>query len=79
MGRQSRRLQILKRESDSADFRPGQLRGFCGDCDFKTITKGLSDHLVQMGGHTSDAAGPEVDELPMVLQESSHPFGLLSS
>jgi hypothetical protein len=79
MGRQSRRLQILKRETDSADFRPGQLRGFCEDCDFQTITQGPSDQLVQMGGHTSDAAGPEVDELPMVLQEFSHSFGLLSS
>lgn len=78
MGRQSRRLQILKRETDSADFRPGQLRGFYEDCDFQTVTQGLSDQLVQMGGHTSDVARPEVDELPMVLQEFSHSFGLLS-
>lgn len=79
MVRQSRRLQIPKRETDSADFGPGQLRGFCEDCDFQTVTQGLSDQLVQMGGQTSDAAGPEVDELPVVLQEFSHSFGLLSS
>jgi hypothetical protein len=79
MGRQTRRLQILKRDTDSADFGPGQLRGCCEDCDFQTVTQCLSDQLVQMCRHTSDAAGPEVDELPMVLQEFSHFFCLLSS